>query len=608
VYASNVRAGNDTVTATFSAPIQSFALIYVHEYSGLAPSGALDGTSGASGTTGNMDSGPLTTTNPTDVLFTGAASDNSVTGIAAGYTIRMTDRGNLTADSYQTAQGQYHAAGTQSGGAWAIQVVALRTAQGGGQAPTNTSTPTATPTRTAVSTNTATPTPSPSATPTPTATSTPRATATPTNTPSSSGNLVYPVKQSANGRYLVDQRGTPFLMAGDAPQSLIGNLSLSDANTYFADRQAKGFNAVWINLLCDSYTYCNSDGTTFDGIPPFTTPGDLSTPNPTYFSKVDQVLQLAANHGLLVFLDPAETGGWFATLQSNGTARDTAYGKFLGNRYKNQPNIVWLSGNDYQNWGTSADQYVGAVAQGIKSADPNHLHTVELNYTRSGSQDDPYWVPLIGLDSAYTYFPTYDEILNEYNRSTVMPVYLAEANYEFENNTGNDPSTPEVLRQQLWWTMTSGGIGQLYGNHYTVTFTSGWQSNLDTTGAAQQQLATTFLRGLAWYNLVPDQTHKMLTAGYGTYSSDGALHTNNYATAAQTPDGKLGLIYAPVATTLTVNLATFSGQVTATWFDPTTGNTIAAGTYANSKSQNFSVPGKHADGGNDWVLVLQTGP
>ena len=29
----------------------------------------------------------------------------------------------------------------------------------------------------------------------------------------------YPLKKSANGRYLVDSKGAPFLLAGDAPQA-----------------------------------------------------------------------------------------------------------------------------------------------------------------------------------------------------------------------------------------------------------------------------------------------------------------------------------------------------------------------------------------------------
>jgi len=124
---------------------------------------------------------------------------------------------------------------------------------------------------------------------------------------SSAGSVVYPLKASRNGRYLVDQRNVPFMIVGDSPQAMIGNLSLEDAESYLANRKAAGFNAVWVNLLCVKYTGCRDDGATFDGIEAFTTPGDLSTPNPAYFERADAVIRLAARAGIVVFLDPIET-------------------------------------------------------------------------------------------------------------------------------------------------------------------------------------------------------------------------------------------------------------------------------------------------------------
>ena len=303
---------------------------------------------------------------------------------------------------------------------------------------------------------------------------------------SASSTSAYPVKVGATGRYLVNQNNVPFMIVGDSPQSLIVNLSEADADAYLADRQAHGFNAVWINLLCETYTAGRSDGSTYDGIVPFTTPGDLSTPNPAYFQRVDDMINLAAKHNITVFLDPIETGGWLATLENNGATKDYNYGLYLGNRYKSFPNIVWLNGNDFQTWTNQTDDAdVTAVADGIKAADPNHIQTVELNYNVSSSLDDPNWAPIVQLNAAYTYYPTYAEVLHAYNQSASVPVFMAEANYEFEDNTGMDYGSPATLRLQEYWTMLSGATGQIYGNHYTWTFTSGWQSNLDTPGVAQ---------------------------------------------------------------------------------------------------------------------------
>jgi hypothetical protein len=131
----------------------------------------------------------------------------------------------------------------------------------------------------------------------------------------------YPVKKGPTGRYLVDQNGVPFLIAGESPQAMIGNLSDADAELFFASRRSRGLNTVLVDLLCASYTGCNSDGTTFDGIAPFTVPNDFSTPNEAYFARADRILQLAAQYGFLVLLDPAETGSWLSVMQSNGVTK-----------------------------------------------------------------------------------------------------------------------------------------------------------------------------------------------------------------------------------------------------------------------------------------------
>jgi hypothetical protein len=82
----------------------------------------------------------------------------------------------------------------------------------------------------------------------------------------------YPLKISANGRYLVDQNNIPFLITGDNPHALLGMGSIADAESYFANRQAHGFDAVWMNLLVATPAYYDSrdDGSAPDGIRPFT--------------------------------------------------------------------------------------------------------------------------------------------------------------------------------------------------------------------------------------------------------------------------------------------------------------------------------------------------
>src|SRR5260221_3205027 len=110
-------------------------------------------------------------------------------------------------------------------------------------------------------------------------------------------HAAYPLKVSANRRYLVDQENVPVLLMGDSPQALTVNISEAEADMFFADREAHGFNGAWVNLLCGTYTGGRPDASTYDGIIPFTTPGDVSTPNEPFFARVDHMLRLAAQHG-----------------------------------------------------------------------------------------------------------------------------------------------------------------------------------------------------------------------------------------------------------------------------------------------------------------------
>jgi len=553
-YAQNVASGVNTVTANFATPITAHAVLYVHEYTGMDRIAPLDAAVAAAGSTSPMNSGMLTTAQSNDLLFVGGASDGRViTRVTRGYRVRYRRYGNATADRTAATAGSYSVAAKESGTAWIMQLVAFKPA---GSTPPSTH---------------------------------------------------YPLKVSPDGRYLVDQLNTPFLITGDSPQALIVNLSEAEADAFFADRQAGGYNLVWINLLCATYTGGRTDGSTYDGIIPFNSPDNLDTPNESYFTRVDHMVQLAAQHGLVVLLDPAETGSFLSVLNDNGVTKARNYGRYLGTRYRNFDNIIWMHGNDFQSWQTPGDDaVVEAVARGIHDTDDRHIHTVELDYPVSGSLNDSSWASLIELNASYTYYPTYAQVLADYNRPNAIPTFLVEANYEFEHNAA-DLGTPQILRRQAYWALLSGASGQLYGNRYTWPFISGWQSNLDTPGSAQMAYVKFLFESRQWYNLIPDQAHTVVTAGYGTYADGGALGDNDYATAARTPDGALVMAYMPTARTLTVDMAALAAPPYASWYDPSNGTFtwISGSPLANSGMRNFTPPGLNSAGDGDWVLVLE---
>jgi Protein of unknown function (DUF4038)/Putative collagen-binding domain of a collagenase len=447
----------------------------------------------------------------------------------------------------------------------------------------------------------------------------------------SAQHLVLPLKASANKRYLVDQNGTPFLLVADAAWNMMPALTPAEMATYMSRRAAQGFNAIMVPIIWNIAATTSSGGAAHDGTQPFTTGTtfatyDLSTPNTAYFAEIDAMINLAKTYNLVVMLNPLDNytflnqSGSGGTLQNNGATKTFNYGAYLGNRYKNFTNVIWFPGNDFQDWKTSStdNNLAFQLMSGIKSADTNHLQTIELNYNFSYSnQDTTTLSSVLGLDMVYTYGGTYDEVLHAYNSSPTLPVFLGEANYEGENDTKGlpGPCNTYCIREENYWTMTSGATGVNYGAAHVYSFNDSWTSSINDPGAGQIQYLKAFFNGLPWWNLVPDTTHQVVTAGYGTYNASGLnIEQNNYCTTSWVA-GSLAVIYCPGNTTptgvltLTVNMAKFNNPVIAQWYDPSNGtySTISGSPFANVGSQNFSPSSlNNHDGNPDWVLVLNT--
>jgi hypothetical protein len=249
---------------------------------------------------------------------------------------------------------------------------------------------------------------------------------------------------------------------------------------------------------------------------------------------------------------------------------------------------------------------------GIGSADTSHLQTTELNYNLSGSLDDALLDPYTTLAGAYSYYPSYFEVLQEYNSSTkTVPVFLEEGYYEGGVYGSLTPTTATnlMLRKVAYWTVLSGGLaGYMYGTQY-YDFHSGWQSGIDTVAATQVGYWKSVMTSVPWYNLVPDQAHTVVTAGYGTPSGNGSgnIQTDGYVTAARAPDGSLVMAYCPASTTITVNMSSLAGSVTARWYDPSDGafTTVAGSPFSNTGATTFTTAAKNSSGDPDWLLVLQ---
>ena len=389
-------------------------------------------------------------------------------------------------------------------------------------------------------------------------------------------------------------------------------------DAYLTDRQAMGFNAVGVFLLQD----VTNGGKTFDGVAPFTTgtgPAnwDPATPNPAYWARVDHFMAKARDLGIAVFVGASDwhvNHHWIDNFRTRGDTAARNYGAFLGSRYSTAkyPNVVWLdSPNDYSTY-PADDHLVTSVMAGIRSQ-TNQLHTSELLQT--AVLDDANFSS-VDLDNVYTYTPPSNASYHGWNRVDHRPVLFLEGHYEGEAPFGVT-TTAHMVRETFWWATLAGALaGHMYGSKWE-TFGAGWKTGIDLPGARQLQLATALLRTHAWNQFVPDQAHKLVTGGYGTLNTttplnaaapNTTLDANDYAPAALTSDGTLGVAYMPTARTIQVNAASMAATFTVRWFDPTTGTMVTgpSSPLPNTGTVSLTPPSaKHADGSSDWVLVLE---
>jgi len=442
----------------------------------------------------------------------------------------------------------------------------------------------------------------------------------------------FPVRVSANNRYLEDASGKPFLLQGDTAWSLMVQLTKEETEEYLENRRQKGFNAILVNLI--EQFYADNPPKNKYGDEPFTTPGDFATANEKYFAHADWVIQKAKEKGILVVLNPCYTGfspnfktardGWVQATLANGPEKCRDYGRYIGRRYKNQTNIIWQAGGDTTiPVGSDLEKNWLEILLGIREHAPDQLWSAHwLRHTTA--LDQPTFGPLMGIDNAYGLNRSYVQTLRAYNRTPPKPTFFNEGYYEDTALNSSRVGTPQQMRAQAYWALLSGATGHIFGSDHVWMFggprgTPGnlkprldWRAGMDRQPSREMFHVKKLFESRAWPNLVPDQDHTVVTKGYGTFGKDDRTPGGDYVTAARTTDGNLVMAYVPSTgtgtRTISVDMVKLGGPAVARWYNPTNGTytPIAESPLANSGSRDFTTPGDNDTGTNDWLLVLET--
>jgi hypothetical protein len=312
------------------------------------------------------------------------------------------------------------------------------------------------------------------------------------------------------------------------------------------------------------------------------------TPNEAYFKNVDAVLQIARESNVNISMTLYHQRWRKIITAENGRA----WAKWLAERYKETPNIVWSMTPE------AKPEFVPVLrelAAGLHEGDGGaHLITFKPDpapYSSSFIHDEK-WLDFDSMQTWKSVELIHPMVTHDYNLKPVKPVLMAEGAYEHGSEYGFDV-TPLWIRRQAYYSYLA-GAHHTYGHNDSWRVLPTWKQALDAPGATQLKiLRATFLALPEWWCLVPDQS--ILAEGGRT---DGQILN----LAARHKDGKWVMVYLADKAAFSVNLSKLgAAKVTARWIDPRTGDSTPAGSFTNAGIQSFSTPTNWEDA----LLILE---
>lgn len=433
-------------------------------------------------------------------------------------------------------------------------------------------------------------------------------------------NEIQLIRVSENRKFLVNEDGTPFFWLADTAWELFHRLNREEAEVYLKNRAERKFNVIHAVALAeyDGIRTGNAYGRKplqqnsrgeYDPTMPDTQSG--GNEGGSYWDHIDYIVDKAASLGLYIaFLptwgDKYNLAGWGkGPLVFN---RDNArvYGRWLGERYRNRNNIIWVMGGDRKLETSAHFAVIKSMAEGLKEGDGGrHLITFHPagGFSSSYHVHDEEWLDFNMIQSGHGELnkDNYNLVDADYKREPVKPVLDGEPRYEDhpigfkpENGYFDDFDT----RQGAYWAVFAGAFGHTYGHHsiWSMCTEPGdyivmhWKDAILRPGGSQMQYLRRLIESRPFLERIPDQD--LIEANYEGANHLQATRGRDYA-----------FIYSPNGLKIHVKPGKISGaEVIAYWYDPRKGNSELIGKYKNEGCLCFMPPSSGR--GHDWVLVL----
>jgi hypothetical protein len=431
--------------------------------------------------------------------------------------------------------------------------------------------------------------------------------------------IIGPIQIHPENRFLMTPQGEPFFWMADTAWELFHRLDSAETELYLEKRKNQGFNVVQAVVLAE-----------LDGIHTPNDNGDLPFSdlanwkwNEAYFRHVDMVLDMALEKNIHVALLPTWGDKLFKNSWGTGPeifSPQTAYtyGKWIGNRYKDRHNLIWMLGGDRNPRESSEDLEVwNQMAKGIRETQ-NPTNRILITFhpqpmSPGGSSVWYHQADWLDFNLHQTghcpNYPTYSRITYDYNLAPTKPTIDGEPMYEEHPKCFNAKelgySEATDIRKIMYWNVFAGAAGQTYGCHAVWQMydldkapvnapLKPWHQSLDLEVANQVKHLKNLMLSRPYFDRIPDQT----------LLEDSQTEDDTFIVSSRSKSGEYAFFYFPTGKAARLNLTSLkSPNLKFTWYDPRTGVSFDYPLMANRATQVTVTP-PSSGRGNDWVLIV----
>lgn len=435
--------------------------------------------------------------------------------------------------------------------------------------------------------------------------------------------ILGPIQVHSDNRFLMSSDGKPFFWLADTAWELFHRLDEKQASFYLDTRKEQGFNVVQAVVLAelDGIHSPNANGEA-----PFTNLENWEYNEP-YFTHVDRILDLALERNIHIALLPTWGDKLFKDKWGTGpeifnSKTAYSYGKWIGKRYRDQKNLVWVLGGDRNPRENTQDIEVwNQMAKGIlETQNPENPILITFHPQPADPGGSSNWfhqAEWLDFNMHQTGHcpnqPTYEKITHDLRLSPQKPTIDGEPMYEEHPKCFNAKelgySEAAEIRRIMYWNVFSGAAGQTYGCHAVWQMydldkapinapLKPWHKSLDLEAATHVKHLKNLMLSRPYFDRIPDQGLLV----------EEQKNDSTFIVATRDKHGSFAMFYFPTGKASAVDLSELTGsKFKITWMDPRTGVEFQGNEgLPLAKGSCLPITPPSTGRGNDWVMIADS--